>query len=147
MLLVAIVGRVAFGRVADIVGAIPAYLIASGWQTTLVFGFTLLGRLDSFLLYAAVYGFGYAGVMTTLLVTARNLIAPSRRASSMGVILAFAYIGHGIGGWQGGYLYDLTGAYTSTYAIAAFAGIVNVVIVGSLWLTMQFRRAPSYSWA
>lgn len=147
MLLVAIVGRVAFGRVADVVGAIPAYLIASGWQTTLVFGFTLLGRLDSFLLYAAVYGFGYAGVMTTLLVTARNLIAPSRRASSMGVILAFAYIGHGIGGWQGGYLYDLTGAYTSTYAIAAFAGIVNVVIVGSLWLTMQFRRAPSYSWA
>ena len=147
MLLVAIVGRVTFGRIADIVGAIPAYLIASGWQTTLVFGFTLLGRLDSFFLYAAVYGFGYAGVMTALLVTARNLIAPARRASSMGVILAFAYIGHGIGGWQGGFLYDMTGAYTSTYAIAAFAGIANVVIVGSLWLTIQFRRTPSYSCA
>ncbi len=140
MLLVAIAGRVAFGRFADIVGAIPAYLIASGWQTALVFGFTLLGRLDSFLLYAAVYGFGYAGVMTALLVTARNLTAPARRASSMGVVLAFAYLGHGLGGWQGGFFFDLTGAYTWTYANAAFAGIANLIIIGSLWLTIR-RRA------
>lgn len=145
MLLVAITGRVAFGRLADIIGAVPAYLIASGWQTALVFGFTFLGRLDSFFLYAAVYGFGYAGVMTALLVTARNLTAPAHRASSMGVILAFAYVGHGIGGWQGGLFYDLTGAYTWTYANAALAGIANLAIIGGLWLTIRLRGAPALS--
>jgi len=145
MLLVAIAGRVAFGRLADIVGAIPAYLIASGWQTALVFGFTFLGRLDSFFLYGAVYGFGYAGVMTALLVTVRNLTAPAHRASSMGVILAFAYIGHGIGGWQGGLFYDLTGAYIWTYANAAFAGIANLTIIGALWLTIRHRGTPAFS--
>lgn len=140
MLFVAIAGRVAFGRLADLIGAIPAYLVASGWQTALVFAFTLLGSLDSFLLYAAVYGFGYGGVMTALLVTARNLIPPARRASAMGVILAVAYAGHGVGGWQGGFFFDQTGFYTWSYANAAFAGIANLIIIGALWLTIRQRR-------
>ena len=139
MLMVAILGRIAFGKLADMFGAIPAYLIASAWQTLLVFGFTYMSSLDSYYLYAAVYGFGYAGVMTGVLITARNLTAPARRASSMGVILAFAYLGHGLGGWQGGYFFDLTGDYSWTYAIAAIAGVINLVIVGALWLAVNRR--------
>lgn len=141
MLMVAIAGRVAFGKLADVIGAIPAYLTASGWQTLLVFGFVLLGRLDTFYLYAAVYGFGYAGVMTSVLVTARNHTAPARRASSLGIILAFAYLGHGLGGWQGGFFFDVTGGYVWTYANAAIAGVVNLVIVGSLWLSTNRKLA------
>lgn len=142
MLMVAIVGRVAFGKLADLIGAIPAYLVASGWQTVLVFGFILMGQLNSFYIYAIVYGFGYAGVMTTVLVTTRNHSAPARRASSMGIVLAFAYLGHGLGGWQGGYFFDVTGAYNWTYANAAFAGVINLMIVSALWLTVN-RRARS----
>jgi len=139
MLTVAIVGRVAFGKLTDIIGAVPAYLTASAWQTLLVFGFVFLERLDSFFLYAAVYGFGYAGVMTTIIVTTRNLTAPARRASSLGVVMAFAYLGHGLGGWQGGYFFDLTGNYQWTYANAAIAGIINLAIVSALWLTINRR--------
>ena len=40
--------------------------------------------------------------MTALLVTARALTPASRRATLMGVILAFAWLGHGLGGFQGG---------------------------------------------
>lgn len=140
MMIIAIAGRIAFGRLADIIGAIPTYLIASAWQTFLVFGFTFLGRLDSFFLYAAVYGFGYAGVMTALLVTARNLTAPSRRTSSMGVITAFALVGHGLGGWQGGFFFDLTSAYTWSYANAALAGVLNLVLISALWIVVRQRR-------
>lgn len=139
MLTVAIVGRVVFGRLADLIGAIPSYLIASGWQTVLVLGFIFIERLDFFYAYAAIYGFGYAGVMTTLLVTTRNLTAPARRASSLGIVLAFAYLGHGIGGWQGGYFYDQTGGYGWTYANAAIAGALNLMIVSALWLTVRGR--------
>lgn len=139
MLMVAILGRIAFGRLADAIGAVPAYLTASAWQTVLVFGFTFIGRIETFYVYASVYGFGYAGVMTTLLVTARNLTAPARRAASMGVILALAYLGHGLGGWQGGWFYDLTGGYGWSYANAAIAGLVNLAIVGALWLAIKRR--------
>lgn len=141
MLMVAIAGRVAFGKLADRIGAVPAWLTASAWQTALVFGFVMFESLSGFYIYAIIYGFGYAGVMTTIIVTVRNLTAPARRTSSLGIVFAFAYLGHGIGGWQGGYFYDLTGNYSWTYANAAIAGVINLVIVGTLWLTINRRPA------
>jgi MFS family permease len=141
MLLAAIVGRVAFGKLADMIGAIPAYLTASFWQTSLVFVFTQIDGLSTFYAFAPIYGFGYAGVMTTLLITTRELTPVSHRAGATGIILAFGWLGHGLGGYQGGLFYDLTGAYTVTFANAALAGIVNLVIVGSLFLTVRKRTA------
>lgn len=145
MLMVAIIGRLAFGKLTDIIGAVPAYFLASGWQTVLVLGFVFIDRLDMFYLYAVIYGFGYAGVMTTLIVTTRNFTAPARRASSLGIILAFAYAGHGLGGWQGGYFFDLTGSYHWTYTNAAIAGGINLAIVAALWFTTRrrFRAVPA----
>jgi MFS family permease len=139
MLMVAIAGRVAFGKLTDLIGAIPTYLMASAWQTVFVLGFVYLDRLDNFYIYAAIYGFGYAGVMTSIIVTTRNLTAPARRASSLGIVMAFAYVGHGLGGWQGGHLFDLMGDYQWSFANAAIAGIINLVIVASLWFTINRR--------
>jgi len=103
----------------------------------------MIDGLTEFYVYAVIYGFGYAGVMTAVLVTVRNLAAPARRASSTGIVLAFGYIGHGLGGWQGGFFYDLTSAYTWTYAIAVFSGFINLAIVGALWWTITRRAQPS----
>lgn len=142
MLVVAITGRAAFGQIADMIGALPTWILASGWQTLLVFGFTMIDGPTEFYIYAVIYGFGYAGVMTAVLVTVRNLSAPARRASSMGIVLAFGYMGHGLGGWQGGFFYDMTSAYTWTYANAVIAGLVNLAIIGALWWTVSRRGQP-----
>jgi MFS family permease len=132
MMLSAILGRVAFGRLADMIGAVQAYMTATAWMTAMVFGFVFLDRLDVFYLYAIVYGFGYAGVMTGILITVRVLTPVDRRATAMGIITMFAWFGHAIGGYQGGLLYDLTGAYDAPYAVAAGAGILNLIIVSTL---------------
>ena len=55
--------------------------------------------------------------------------------------MVFAWMGHGIGGYQGGFFFDLTGSYTVSYANAALAGVVNLIIVGSLYLTLSRRKA------
>ena len=141
MLMVAIAGRVAFGKLADMIGAIPAYFTASLWQTALVFGFTFFSNLHGFYVYAVVYGFGYAGVMTTVLVSTRELTPINKRGISMGVVLAFAYLGHGIGGYQGGLFFDLTDTYTLSFANAAFAGVINLLIVGALFAALR-RSIP-----
>lgn len=142
MLTVAIAGRIAFGKLADLIGAMPAYMTASLWQTVLVYLFTQMATLDSFYALAAVYGFGYAGVMTGVLLTARELTDPARRASQMGVIMALGWLGHGFGGYQGGLFYDLTGGYQWTYANAAFAGVFNLLLIGTLyWRVHRGRRA------
>jgi MFS family permease len=132
MLLVAIFGRLAFGKLADMIGAVPAYMTATAWMTLMVFGFVYIESLETFYVYSIFYGFGYAGVMTGVLVSIRVLTPPSRRASAFGIVTMFGWFGHAIGGYQGGVLYDLTGDYTASYAVAAIAGILNLIIVSRL---------------
>jgi predicted MFS family arabinose efflux permease len=109
-----------------------------------VLAFTRIHDLDTLYVFAPIYGFGYAGVMTGLLVTTRELTPAVRRAGSTGVILAFAWLGHGLGGFQGGLFYDHTGAYDVSFANAALAGVLNLVIVGSLFLAVRRRaRVPA----
>lgn len=141
MLVVAIAGRVSFGKLADMIGAVPAYLAASFWQTVLVFFFIKFEGLMGFYIFAVIFGFGYAGVMTGVLISVRVLTPVSRRASALGIVLAFAWIGHGIGGYQGGFFFDQTGDYTRSFAIAALAGVLNLIIVSSLYFTINRRFA------
>jgi MFS family permease len=134
MLLVAIAGRVAFGKLADIIGALPAYMTATAWMTLLVFGFTQIESLGLFYGYAMVYGFGYAGVMTGVLVSIAALTHPSKRGTVMGVVTMFGWFGHANGGYLGGWLYDLTASYSEAYAFAAASGVLNLVIVATLYM-------------
>ena len=139
MLLVAILGRLAFGRLADMIGALPAYMTATAWMTLMVSGFLFIDSLRGFYIYAVIYGFGYAGVMTGVLVTIRVLIPPSRRAAAFGIVSMFGWFGHAIGGYLGGALYDLVGNYTAAYAVAAMAGVLNLIVVSGL--LRKSRRA------
>jgi MFS family permease len=141
LLMAAVVGRIAFGKLADVIGPIPTYWVASFWQTALVFWFIQMETLDSFYLFAVVYGFGYAGVMTGIIICVRALTPVSRRAGSLGIVTSFAWLGHGLGGYQGGLFYDLTGDYTLSYGNAVLAGVANLIIVGSLYVTIARRRA------
>jgi len=141
MLVAGIAGRIFFGKLADMIGPIPAYMAASLWQTVGVFAFTQITDLSLFYVFAPIYGFGYAGVMTGVLVTARALTPAANRATLMGVIFLFGWLGHGLGGYQGGLFYDLTGGYTVSFANAAAAGVLNLMILISLWLVTRRRIA------
>ncbi len=141
MLIAGIFGRLAFCKLEDMIGAIRAYWLASLWQTLLVVGFLRMETLDSFYLFAIVYGFGYAGVMTGILICVHALTPRARRASTLGVVVMFGWIGHALGGYQGGLFFDLTGDYTLSYTNAALAGTINLIIVGSLFFSISRRRA------
>ena len=141
MLIAGIFGRVAFGRLADMIGAIRAYWLASFWQTALVVVYLQMDTLAGFYAFAVIYGFGYGGVMTTILVCVRVLVPLSKGASAFGIVGMFALFGHAIGGYQGGVFFDFTGDYSQSYINAALAGVVNLIIVGSLFLTVSRRQA------
>jgi len=143
MLASGILGRLVFGRLADVMGALPAYATASLWQTLMVFGFTRFATLDGFYVYAVLYGFGYAGVMTGVLTSTRALSPAARRASAMGIIGAFAWLGHGIGGWQAGALHDLTGGYEAGFGVALAAGVMNLAILTGLMVYIRRAGAPA----
>lgn len=146
MLLAAIAGRVAYGKLCDLIGATRSWLVASALQTMGVLAFTQFGSLREFFLFAVVYGFAYAGVMTSLLVATRALTPARNKATWMGIVLSFAWLGHAFGGFQGAFSYDLTAGYGAGFAAGALAGTGNLVLVGILiWLTRPKPRPPAFA--
>jgi MFS family permease len=139
MLIAGICGRIAFGKIADMIGAIRAYWVASAWQTALVALFLQFQSLDSLMIFAAIYGFGYGGVMTTILVSMQVLTPVARRASATGMVTMFAFFGHAIGGYQGGLFFDLMGNYGWAFANAAIAGVANLIVVAALYVAITRR--------
>ena len=139
MLIAGICGRIAFGKLSDMVGAVRAYWIASAWQTILVALFLQFQSLESLMVFAVVYGFGYGGVMTTILVSIQVLTPTARRASATGIVTAFAFFGHAIGGYQGGVFFDLMGNYSWAFANAGIIGTVNLVVVAALYIAISRR--------
>jgi predicted MFS family arabinose efflux permease len=126
-------GRIAFGKLSDHIGSIRAYWLASFGQTVLIFWFTQLQSVSGFYAHAVIFGFFMSGVMTGLIVCVRELTPAHMRGISNGIVVLLAWIGMGLGGYQGGLFFDLSGAYEISYANAAAAGVVNLVVVGSLY--------------
>lgn len=126
-------GRIAFGKLSDHIGGIRAYWLASFGQTALIFWFTQLQSVGEFYTHAVIFGFFMSGVMTGLIVCVRELTPVHMRGISNGIVVLLAWVGMGLGGYQGGFFFDLSGAYVISYANAAAAGVVNLIIVGSLY--------------
>jgi MFS family permease len=140
MLLAAILGRVAYGKLCDTIGPLQSWAVASILQTAGVLAFTQFASLQAFLIFGVVYGFAYAGVMTSILVSTRALTPEYRRGAFMGIILAFAWLGHAFGGYQGAAAFDLTGSYAGGFVIGSAAGLVNLGLVSMLLLLARPRR-------
>jgi len=145
MLLAAILGRVAYGKLCDMIGPLQSWAVASILQTAGVLAFTQFTSLQGFLIFGVVYGFAYAGVMTSILVSTRALTPEHRRGAFMGIILAFAWIGHAFGGYQGAAAFELTGSYAGGFVIGSAAGLVNLGLVSTLLLLARPRRALAHA--
>ncbi len=134
MLLAAILGRIAYGKLCDMIGPLQSWAVASFLQTLGVLAFTQFTSLQGFRTFGLLYGFAYAGVMTSLLVSARALTPARGRGALMGIILSFAWLGHAFGGYQGAVTFDWTGSYANGFMIGSAAGALNLVLVGVLLL-------------
>jgi MFS family permease len=134
-------GRIFFGKIADSIGGLRTYLLASAAQTALVFWFTQLHSLTGLYILAVLFGLGFSGVMTCIWVSVREMTPPRSGGLSLGIVNLFGWIGMGLGGYQGGLFFDLTGNYTVSYANAALAGVVNLMILGSLLLYVTRKQA------
>ena len=125
-------GRIAYGRITDSIGGLRTYMLASLSQTLLVFWFTRLSSLEGFYALAFVYGLFYSGVMVCLVICVREFVPIHRRGVSTGTVFFLAWAGMGIGAYQAGFFYDLTGGYTVSFVNAALAGVINLAILLSL---------------
>ena len=139
LMIAGVFGRLFFGWLADRIGGLPAYFFASLAQTSVVFWFTQTTSIALLFRLSVLFGFGFAGVMTCLLICAREAAPLRMSGSAMAIVSTMAWIGMGVGSYQAGYFYDLTSAYVQSFGNAAFAGIANLAVVMPLIWYRKFR--------
>lgn len=144
MMAAGMAGRIAFGGVADRLGNLRAYILASFGQTALAFLFPLMtSRLELYVL-SALFGVVFSGAMTAFILCAREYSPAGRTGLAIGVVMFFAWLGMALGGWQGGALYDLCGSYVPPFINASVSGILNLGVLAVLYrATIGFRRSIS----
>ncbi len=131
-------GRILGGRLGDLIGALPSYMVMSAGQTLSVFWFPFLDSTAAIYFVAVVFGFTYSGVMSAILVCTRMMVSAKVAARAMSITSFFGWFGMGAGGFMGGYLFDLTGNYDAAFIGAMIVGCVNFAIL--LLFALRIRR-------
>jgi MFS family permease len=144
MMVCGMAGRLAFGRLADRVGNLQSYIVASAGQTALAVLFPLMQTRAELYLLSAAFGLVFSGAMTAFILCAREYAPPHRTGLSIGVVMFFAWFGMALGGWQGGLFFDLCGSYGPSFANASLGGVANLLVLALLYLvTVQRPRRMS----
>jgi uncharacterized protein (DUF3820 family) len=77
--------------------------------------------------------------MTCLILCVREEAPPAQFGGAIGMVMFIAWAGMGVGGYLGGALFDLTGAYTLAFMISAAFGAANLAVLSFLAMT----RSPA----
>jgi MFS family permease len=141
------VGRVCCGLIADRIGPLKTYAIASATQTACVLVFPALGDGLSFMMLSALFGLGFAGNMTCLSLCVRDAVPVSRFGGAIGAVMMVAWAGMAFGGYLGGVLFDLSLSYTPAFALAGMSGVLNLAVLGTIaarknsaWILMKLGQ-------
>jgi predicted MFS family arabinose efflux permease len=129
LMLAGVVGRILGGKLADHIGAIQSYACMSILQTSVIFIFPYAENIILIYILAIIFGIAFSGVMVSFLVSVRMMVPGRFLARSMATVSMAGWIGMGLGGWQGGYIFDLTGDYFWSYWSGSIAGSINLVIL------------------
>ncbi len=85
-------GRILGGMLGDYIGALPGYILMSLGQTVFVIWFPHLISPFAIYIMAALFGFTYSGVMSSILVCTRMMVSAKYGARAMSLTSFF--------GWQ-----------------------------------------------
>ena len=128
------VGRVAWGVFADRHGARLTLIVTLFMQGALVLWLVNTQDPAIFFLYAVVWGFGFGGVNTQYGVVARELYGPRHFGPGYAGQMCFSMVGMAVGGFLGGYLYDLSHSYVASWLVSFGAGLISSLLAMDLLL-------------
>ena len=123
-----IAGRIAFGRLSDVIGIKPA-LIISFALLSIDFMWLLVAR-EAWMLYlfAAIFGIAYGTIEVLQAPLMAELFGLNSLGSILGASAAFASTGFTIGAVLAGYIFDTTGSYNIAFLICIAMGLIGTIL-------------------
>src|SRR5215510_6347927 len=134
-------GRIYWGIFADRHGARFALMLTLFMQGALVLWLVNAQDPVLFFLYAIVWGFGYGGVGTQYGMVSREVFGARLFGPGYAGQNAFAMVGMSLGGFLGGYLYDLSHSYVTSWLVSFTAGLISSLL--AMDLLAQGERAKA----
>ncbi len=136
-----VVGRIYWGMFADRYGARFALMLTLFMQGALILWLVNAQDPVIFFLYALVWGFGYGGVGTQYGMVSREVFGARLFGPGYAGQNAFAMVGMSVGGFLGGYLYDISHSYVTSWLVSFASGLIASLL--AMDLMAQGERAKA----
>ena len=115
-------------------------LLGSTCQAIFLAGYLAVDNLVGLYFVSAAFGFGFGGIVPSYALAIRELFSAREAGWRMGAVFLGGLGGMALGGWLGGYIYDLTASYQMAFLIGVLFNLANLVIVGALLLRRAGHR-------
>ncbi len=145
MSLSSVVGRIFWGMFADRHGSQFTLMLTLFAQGTLVLWLVNAQDPVIFFLYAVFWGFGYGGVGTQYGMVARDVYGPRLFGPGYAGQSCFSMVGMAMGGFIGGYLFDVSNSYVSAWLVSFGAGLISALLAMDLMTQGDRRAKPNVS--
>jgi MFS family permease len=129
---VAFLGRLFWGAVADRIGGLQTILAGSVCQIAAMTGFLLTQDEAGLFAVAAIFGFGFSGIIPAYIVAVRDLFPAAEASWRIPTVLLFSGSGMAAGGWLAGAIYDYAGFYAAAFSVGIAVNLVHILVVGTL---------------
>ena len=135
----AFVSRIAWGVVGDRIGGLRVLFLCSAFQAAVLGMYLFVDGLVGLYVISGLFGLAFGGIIPSYALIVSEYFPSASIGWRIATVYLFGAIGMAIGGWLGGFVYDVSGAYRDAFAIGLMFNVANLVVVIGLW----FRETPS----
>jgi MFS family permease len=133
--------RQVWGLVSDRIGGLYTMLVGSACQAIGMTAFLLTQDEVGLFTVAALFGFGFSGLVPANVLASRELFPVEDAYWRMPTLLLCSGWGMATGGWLAGILYDHFGFYAPAFAAGLAVNLLNFTIIGTLALRRRVAMA------
>jgi MFS family permease len=140
ILVMAVAGVFAMGRLSDFIGPLQVSILCSVIQVASLTGFWFVTSLAGIYTLSAIHGIPYIAIVQGYALILRKLYGPSLAGWRLGVVMLFAMAGMAAGGWLGGAIFDATLSYRPAFQAALAFNLLNLMLLGVLYVGQRRRH-------
>ncbi len=133
LLACSVVSRLGWGWVSDRVGGLRTLLAGSTGQAVMLSMFVVTEGLTELYVVAALFGLAFGGVVPSYAMIVHQIFPREEVGRRIGPVVFFGTVGMALGGWLGGFVFDLYGDYQRAFAVGVAFNLGNLALVGLLF--------------
>ncbi|MFD1710661.1 MFS transporter [Ottowia sp. GY511] len=139
MLFSGIISRLVSGWICDHIGGIRTLLLGSALQGLALLMFLPASGMMSLYAVSAMFGLFQGGIVPSYAIIVREHFPAREAGARTGALIMATLIGMALGGWMSGWVFDVTGSYRAAFLNGIGWNLLNLGIVGWLYLRTRGR--------